>query len=77
MLQALADGIEAFLGPEKIEKSFRIPDGPMNDQLLVEYDGPGNHGKINQNQQDQLDHRPGIEYQIQGNSPCMNWRFGS
>ena len=69
IIQTLPDRIEAFLRPEKIEEAFRVADRTMNDELLVKDNGPGDHGEINENQQDQLDDRAGVKYQIQGISP--------
>ncbi len=52
-----------------IEEALRIAYCAMDHQLLVENDGPGDHREIDQNQQDQFDHRPGIEHQFQEFSP--------
>jgi hypothetical protein len=48
--QTPVDGIEAFLGPEKLKEPLRITGGPADDTIFKENDGPGCDGKISENQ---------------------------
>jgi hypothetical protein len=61
ILEPLADQVKTLLGPEKIEKPFRITRRPVHGPQFQQNDRPGDNRKIEQHQQDGFDYRPGVK----------------